>query len=64
MNDLEYYRRRMRQEEDAAKAATRPQARECHEQLAAAYAFRCRMLQRQQSSAQDQRAQGALVLIA
>ena len=41
--DRAYYLRRALQEQDAARIATCPEARDRHEELAAAYRFRCRM---------------------
>lgn len=44
-NDESYYRSRATQEETAARMATCPEARGRHEELAAAYRFRCRVLE-------------------
>ncbi len=44
-NDESYYRSRATQEEAAARMATCPEARGRHEVLAAAYRFRCRVLE-------------------
>lgn len=43
MKNLEYYRRRLLQEEEAARSATSKEARECHKELAAAYRRRCNL---------------------
>ena len=42
-NDQSYYLRRAFQEREAACAAACPEARERHEELAAAYRLRCRL---------------------
>ena len=42
-NDRAYFLRRAFQEEEAARLATCREARDRHEELAAAYRFRCRM---------------------
>ena len=42
-NDRAYFLRRALQEQEAARLATCSQARNRHEELAAAYHFRCRM---------------------
>ena len=60
MNDLEYYRMRMRQEKEAARVAKSLQARERHERLASAYDLRCRSLRKQIRLTQEQRVQEAL----
>ena len=44
-DDERYYRRRLREEEDAAKTATCPAARERHEELAGAYRVRLQFAQ-------------------
>jgi hypothetical protein len=59
-DDLEYYLMRMRQEKAAARAATSPHARECHDELASAYDLRCRLLRKQDRLIQEQRVQDAL----
>lgn len=60
MDDLAYFEMRMRQEKDATRAAASPHARECHEELAAAYDLRCRILRKKMRSDQEQRVQEAL----
>jgi hypothetical protein len=42
-NDRAYFLRRALQEQEAARLAACPQARNRHEELAATYRFRCRM---------------------
>lgn len=42
-NDKAYYLRRVHEEQEAARNALNPQARERHEELAAAYQLRCRL---------------------
>jgi hypothetical protein len=42
-NDRAYFLRRALQEQEAARLATCPEARHRHDELAAAYRFRCRM---------------------
>lgn len=44
VDDLEYYRQRQSQEEEAARAASCPEARERHEELAEAYRLRTRLI--------------------
>ena len=41
--DRAYFLRRVLQEERAARSATCPEARDRHEELAAAYRLRCRL---------------------
>lgn len=60
MDELAYYGMRMRQEKEAARAATCPNARECHEELAAAYEFRCRLLNEQLRSTEERRLEEAI----
>jgi hypothetical protein len=59
-NDSEYYRRRMCEEQQAARKAANPDARERHEELAAAYELRCRLLHEQLRTIQQQRLHEAL----
>lgn len=59
-DDAEYYSMRMRQEMEAARRATSPKARECHQQLASAYDLRCRLLRRLGRPEQEQRVGQAL----
>ena len=42
-NDRAYFLRRILQEQEAARSAASAEARERHEELAAAYQFRCRL---------------------
>jgi hypothetical protein len=44
VDDLRYYRRRLLQEEKAVNEATCPAARDRHEELAAAYQLRSRLI--------------------
>lgn len=44
MNELEYFRRRLLQEEEAARNATCQVARDRHEELAEAYRLRSRLI--------------------
>lgn len=60
MDELEYYLMRVRQEKEAARAATSPHARECHDKLASAYDLRCRLLRKEGRLTQEQRVQEAL----
>ena len=60
MDDFEYYLVRLRQEKEAARAATSRHARECHDELASAYDLRCRLLRKQDRLIQEQRVQEAL----
>ncbi len=60
MEDLTYFKMRMRQEKEAAKTAHSSHARECHDKLALAYDLRCRFLRKQNRLMQEQRVQEAL----
>jgi len=44
MDDQTYYLRRVRQEDEAARAATCREARDRHDELASAYRFRAHLL--------------------
>lgn len=44
MDDQTYYRRRTREEEEAARIATCREARDRHDELASAYRLRARLL--------------------
>lgn len=54
-DDSEYYRKRMREEQQAAIRAAGPDSRERHEELAAAYALRCRLIDEQVRTTERQR---------
>lgn len=60
MGDLEYYLMRMRREKEAARTAKSHHARECHDELASSYDFRCRLLRKQDRLLQEQRINEAL----
>ncbi len=60
MDDLAYFEMRTRQEKEASWTASSSHARKCHEELASAYARRCRVLRDQLRSIKERRVQEAL----
>lgn len=60
MNDLAYFEMRLRKEKEKAWSSTSHRARQCHEDLAAAYELRIWSLMDQLRSDEERRVQEAL----